>query len=238
MGADLWRVGLRGMINQVTEEQVFAHPAQFRSAFGVARDVATGSNYLAFQALNQNLGKEYRTGIDVDLRSRRQSAMGQWHSQWLATYLLRHAQQLAPGGGYYSSIGNNAELGQVNFRWQGRWVNSLKRANWEHTVALNFKSGYRDAAVEAERYDARGVLSGQYEMVRVKVPWTHTIDWQTAWQFNAQAQLTFGALNVFDRAPPRVVSNGGIDRNQNFGYDSRYYDPRGRVVYANLSVQF
>lgn len=238
LGADLWHVGLRDVINQVTEEQVFASPLQYRSAFTTARDVATGANYLAFQALNQNLGKEYRTGLDFDLQSRWRNSVGEWRSQWLATYLLRHAQQLAPGGHYYSSIGQSAELGQVNFRWQGRWINSLKRANWEHTLVLNFKSGYRDAEVEAERYGPGGSLSGQYERVRLEVPWTYTVDWQTAWHFNSHAHVTVGALNVFDRAPPLVVSNGGIDRSQNFGYDSRYYDPRGRVIYANLNVKF
>jgi iron complex outermembrane recepter protein len=238
LGADYWFVGLRDVINQVTEEQVFARPVQYQAAFGALREAATGANYLAFQAINQNLGKEYRSGIDLDLQTRWRNTLGQWRSTWLVSYLLRHAQQLGTDGVYYSTLGNNAELGQVNFRWQGRWVTSLQHADWQHTLSLSFKSGYRDAAVQAQRYDARGALSGQYEMVRRKVPWTYTLDWQTAWQFTPQAQLVLGALNVLDRAPPLIVSNGGIDRSQNFGYDNRYGDPRGRTVYANLNMQF
>jgi iron complex outermembrane receptor protein len=238
LGADFWHVGLRDVISQVTEEHVFANPLQNQAAFGTVREVSTGGNFLAFQALNQNLGKEYRSGIDFDVQTRWRGAMGQWSSQLLATYLLRQQQQLTPGGPYYSSIGNNAELGQVSFRWQGRWATSLQHQKWRHTVAVNFKSGYRDAAVEAERYGADGQLSGEFEDVRIKVPWTYTVDWQSAWQFSRDLQFVFGVLNVFDRAPPLVVSNGGLDRGQNFGYDDRYYDPRGRVFYGNLNYRF
>ncbi len=238
LGADVWHVGLRDVISQVTEEQVFAHPLENLSAFGTQREVSTGGDFLAFKALSQNLGKEYRSGIDLDVQTRWRSAWGRWGTQLTATYLLRQAQQLTPGGPYYSSIGNNAELGQVSFRWQGRWAAWLQQKDWRHTAVLNFKSSYRDAPVEAERYDANGQLSGVFETVRVKVPWTYTLDWQSAWQFRKDLQFVVGVLNVFDREPPLVVSNGGLDRGQNFGYDDRYYDPRGRVFYANMNYKF
>ncbi len=236
VGTDLWHVSVRDVIDQLPEEQVFANPLQYQAAFGSQRQ--TGTNVLVFQALNQNLGKEYRSGIDFDLQSRWRTALGQWRSQLLASYLLRHEQQLTPNGAYYSSIGNNAELGRVGFRWQGRWVTSLQVQRWWHTAVVNFKSGYRDAAVDAERYDSNGQLSGQFETVRIKVPWTYTVDWQSAFQFNKDTQLVLGIVNLFDRDPPLVVSNGGANRGQNFGYDDRYYDPRGRVFYANLNYRF
>lgn len=42
--------------------------------------------------------------------------------------------------------------------------------------------------------------------------------------------LSVGAINVFDRDPPHVHTNGG--------YDSKVHDPRGRVVYARASFRF
>jgi iron complex outermembrane recepter protein len=50
--------------------------------------------------------------------------------------------------------------------------------------------------------------------------------------------LTVGALNVFDEKPPLAISNGGLNRGQQFGFDDRYYDSRGRTWYVNASYKF
>ena len=42
--------------------------------------------------------------------------------------------------------------------------------------------------------------------------------------------ISVGAINLFDRDPPHVRTNGG--------YDSKVHDPRGRVVYARASFRF
>src|SRR5690606_41747778 len=42
--------------------------------------------------------------------------------------------------------------------------------------------------------------------------------------------VSVGAINLFDRDPPHVHTNGG--------YDSKVHDPRGRVLYARASVRF
>lgn len=238
LGVDFWHVGLRDVINQLPEEEVFANPQRYAQAFSTVRDTATGNQYLAFQSLNQNLGKEVRSGVDIDLQTRWRAAGGQWASQLLVTHVFRQSQQLVPGGPYYSSLGNNAELGQVTFRWQGRWATTVQRGAWRHSVAVNFKSGYRDAGVEAELLDASGQTTGQYEVVRIKVPWSSTVDWQSAWQFNKTWWLNLGLINVFNQTPPFVPSNGGANRGQNFGYDDRFSDPRGRIFYANVSHRF
>jgi iron complex outermembrane receptor protein len=238
VGADLWHVGLRDVIGQLPEEEAFANPLRYPASFTTVRDTSSGINYLALQYLNQNLGKEYRTGLDLDVQTRWKALAGQWRSQWLVSHLFRQAQQLTPGGPYYSSLGNNAELGEVTFRWRGRWTTTLQRGQWRHTLTMNFKSGYRDAAVQAQRLDANGQATGQYEFVRVKVPWSSTVDWQSAWQFDKTWSLTVGLINVFNQRPPFVPSNGGVNRGQNFGYDDRYADPRGRIFYANVSHRF
>jgi iron complex outermembrane recepter protein len=40
--------------------------------------------------------------------------------------------------------------------------------------------------------------------------------------------LSIGALNVFDTAPPNVLTNAG--------YDTKVHDPRGRVLYVRLKT--
>jgi iron complex outermembrane receptor protein len=238
LGADLWHVGLRDVIGQLPEEEVFANPQRYPGAFSTVRDTTSGTNYLALRSLNQNLGKEFRSGVDMDAHARWRAWGGQWASQWLVSHVFRQAQQLTPGGPYYSSLGNNAELGEVTFRWRGRWTTTLQHAQWRHTVAVNFKSGYRDAAVQAQLLDASGQATGQYEFVRVKVPWSSTVDWQSAWLFKKTWSMNMGIINVFNQTPPFVPSNGGLNRGQNFGYDDRYSDPRGRIFYANLNHRF
>ena len=42
--------------------------------------------------------------------------------------------------------------------------------------------------------------------------------------------LGVGATNLFDKAPPRVATNGG--------YDSKVHDPRGRLLYARALYSF
>nr|MBO2512378.1 TonB-dependent receptor [Gammaproteobacteria bacterium] len=42
--------------------------------------------------------------------------------------------------------------------------------------------------------------------------------------------VSVGAINLFDRDPPHVHTNGG--------YDSKVHDPRGRVLYARASFRF
>jgi iron complex outermembrane recepter protein len=237
-GADFWHVGLRDVISQLPQEEVFANPKQYPGSFSTVRDTSSGINYLALQSLNQNLGKEYRSGLDVDVQSRWKALGGQWMSQLLVSHVFRQAQQLVPGGVYYSSLGNNAELGEATFRWQGRWATTVQQARWRHSLVVNFKSGYRDGAVEAQLLDASGQPSGQYEFVRVKVPWSSTVDWHSAWHFKKTWSLNLGLINVFNQTPPFVPSNGGGNRGQNFGYDDRYSDPRGRIFYANLNHRF
>jgi iron complex outermembrane receptor protein len=152
--------------------------------------------------------------------------------------MLRDDEQLKIGGPYYSPIADNGQLGLVAFRWQGRLTTSLTRGAFTHTLGLNFKSGYRDAAYEAELYDDAGNLSGTFETVRLKVKPHATVDWQTRWQAMRALSLTVGVLNLFDEDPPLSLAEGGLNKGQMFGYDDRYYDPRGRTVYLSASLSF
>jgi iron complex outermembrane receptor protein len=58
-----------------------------------------------------------------------------------------------------------------------------------------------------------------------------TLDLQYGYRFdlaNSDTQLSVGALNVFDTAPPNVLTNAG--------YDTKVHDPRGRVLYVRLKT--
>jgi iron complex outermembrane receptor protein len=237
VGADLWHVAIRDTFGQLTEQVVFADPARYASSWGTLKDVSTGKTYLAFMLNNQNLGKSYATGVDWDITGRYRSSVGTLTSRLMFTQMLREDSQLEKDGAYYSEIGNFGELGTVTFRHRGTWSNTLKTGSWQHTLALNFKSGYRDQETTVDVLDAAGKATGQ-EDVRKEVGWFSTFDWQTVWNPNKNWSLSAGVLNLFDHAPPFVPSISGTNRGQQFGYDDRYYDARGRTMYLNASYRF
>lgn len=238
LGADLWWVKIRDAFGQISEDEVFANPAKYSTSWGTKRDTGTGVVYLAFLADNKNLGNEYYTGLDLDVTGRAKVGTGDLTSNVALTYMIREEKQLLPGGDYYSAIGNHAELGYVTFRWQGRWANTLKLGNWAHTATVNFRAGYKDAATEVEVLDANGVPTGAREDLRIDVKRFATLDLQTVWTPRKDLSLTLGVLNALDVKPPLSISGGGLNRGQQFGFDDRYYDSRGRTIYANASYKF
>ena len=114
---------------------------------------------------------------------------------------------------------------------------SLKTGNFSNTLALNFKSGYTDQQQTAELLDSAGKVSGT-EKIKLKIDNHYTLDYQGAYDFNKMFSLNFGVLNLLDEAPPFSLVTTGTNKGQQFGYDSRYYDPRGRTYYANLKLRF
>jgi iron complex outermembrane receptor protein len=237
IGADLWHVSIRDTFGQLTENVVFGDPLRYAGSWGSYVDVGTGKNYLAFLANNQNLGKSYSTGIDWDVSGRYRTPIGQLNSTLRISQMLREKSQLEANGAYYSAIGDFNELGSVTFRNRGNWANTLKTGNWAHTLTLNFRSGYQDQSTTVDVLDNAGNVTGS-EDIRRHVGYFSTWDWQTTWNPVHSWSLTAGVLNLFDRNPPFVPSISGANRGQQFGYDDRYYDARGRTMYLNASYKF
>ena len=237
LGVDLWHVQIANRFGQLTEQFVFANPGAFPNSWASRTDVGTGTTYLAFLANNQNLGKSYSTGIDLDFSGKMKTSIGELSSRLNLSYVVREVSQLEKGGRYFSAVGNFAELGTVTFRTQGRLTTSLTTGNWTNTLAVNFKSGFRDQQTTVDVLDAAGNVTGT-EDLRLHVRSYATVDWQTEWNPSKQWSINAGILNLFNRNPPLSISNSGLDRGQQFGYDERYYDARGRTLYLNASYKF
>jgi iron complex outermembrane recepter protein len=237
IGADLWHVAIKDSFGQLPEQTVFATPLAFPTSWTKKLDIGTGTTYLSFLANNKNLGKSYATGLDLDVTGRTKTGFGDLSSQLTLTYMIREQQQIETNGQYYSAIGNFAELGTVTFRWQGRLATSLKVGAWTHALGLNFKSGYDDQQKTVDVIDSAGNVTGS-EKLRLTIERYMTADWQTSWIPVNNLTVTGGLLNVFDTKPPLSLSTSGTNKGQQFGYDDRYYDPRGRTLYANISYKF
>jgi iron complex outermembrane receptor protein len=231
-------VGIKNIFGQLPEQSVFLDPTAYPGAWTRAVDVGTGKTYLAFNNGNANLGKQYSTGIDFDVSARQKTPYGQLDVKWNGTYMLREVAQQIIGGPYYSAVGDYGDnVGGPTFRFLSRATASMKTGAFTNTLAFNYRSGYRDATTTVDTVDAAGNVTGSTDL-RIDVPRFFTFDWQTQYDINKMFTITAGALNIFNRKPPFAISTGGVNRGQQFGYDDRYYDPRGRVWYVNGTVHF
>jgi iron complex outermembrane receptor protein len=244
-GADFWTVGIKDTIGQLSEGAIFSDYSLYRDSFTSSVSAATGRKQLALFAPNLNQGKSYTSGIDFDLIGRMKLPAGVGlTSQLTATYMLRDQYQSLEGGDYASSLGRLGENGAVTFRWQARWVNSFVVGPATHTLALNYKSGYRDqdfaatGQVDVNVVNADGSIGERVDSLKRRVSDHLTVDWQTHWRMSNLMTLNFGVINVFDKDPPLSMTVGGFNQGFQIGYDDRYYDPRGRTLYANLSYRF
>lgn len=235
LGLDWWYVAIRDTFGQIDEKELLGNPLQYPGGFTTARDIGTGVTYIALNQGNLNLGKQFSSGIDLDFTGRAKTGMGDITSSLTATYMLREQVQLQPGGPYFSAVGQYVN-GGVTFRLQGKWTTSIKAGDWTHTLAVNYKSGWRDEVTEVFPVDDAGnPTGGASQLVQLDIPYYMTFDWQTQWALTKNLVLTAGVLNLLNEDPPFVLSAGG---GQQVGYDDRYYDPRGRTLYANLSFKF
>jgi iron complex outermembrane receptor protein len=230
IGADYWVIRLDNTIGQINEDVVFGDPARFAGSFTSFTDPATGDVLLAQLADNRNLGKSETRGIDIDAQARLNMGWGRWTSRLTGTYLLKDSFEVVPGDGFLSDLGRYAN-GVVAFRWKLRWSNTLDAGGWTHNLSLNYQSGYDD--------DPTAVLvrgTTQFETVSRRVAEYFTLDWQSRWQVNKHLALVAGANNLLNADPPLSITvNGG---GQMVGYDSRYYDSRGRTLYARANYRF
>jgi iron complex outermembrane receptor protein len=113
-------------------------------------------------------------------------------------------------------------------------MTSLDHGAWSHTVTVNFRSGYKDIETTVDGIDSAGQFNGEIADVRLDVDDYYSFDWQSTWNATDWIQMTIGALNVFNEDPPLSLTGS----NSQIGYDARYYDPRGRVVFGKVAVKF
>lgn len=229
-GAEYWSIRIDNTIGQLSESVVFRDPSRFASSFTTFVDPATGETLLAQFSGNVNLGKSQTEGIDLDATARAHTGLGRLTSRFTGTYLVRDRFEIVPGEGFLSDVGRY-ENGVVAFRWKLRWSNTLDNGGWTHNLSLNYQSGYRDDPTDVL---VRGTTT--FETVTRDVSDHYTLDWQSRWEVDKQLSLVLGVNNVFNERPPLSITlNGG---GQMVGYDARYYDSRGRTVYARAAYRF
>jgi iron complex outermembrane receptor protein len=223
-GIDYWRISKSGTFGALSEDTLFKLFDHFEST-----NVRRGPPDPAFPALpgpirqisltTQNLGELRTSGIDV---------FAAWHSPTTplgrfafnlnGTYIAQWQQQL-DGANFVSAVGRSV-VGPVP-RWRHYLMLNWNSGYWGATLAQTFSSGYTDANLDGALRERR---VGAYDI------W----DLQGTYTGFEHMNIAVGLKNLLDRDPPfsNQTALGQVM------YDPRYADPRGRVLYAQLTVAF
>ncbi len=238
LGADFWIVQVRDALGVVPASAILADPQRYRSKFTTYQNTGLQQTELAVYLPVDNLGTQYRSGIDFTARAVAGNVQdGKIEVQGAATYRLRDEYQLERNGPVYSSLGQFGVDQRVAHRWQARVATRWTQGEWSHGLTANYRSGYRDEQFSADSGQVFDRDTGEYvDVLNYRVKPFITWDWNTQWQVSKRWTLSVGALNIFDQSPPLAITvNGG---GQMVGYNARYDDSRGRTLYLDAALSF
>jgi iron complex outermembrane receptor protein len=239
-GADWWNVHVKERIGQLSEDVVMRDPASYLKNFTIFNDPGTGKHYVSLFLPNENLGEEKYSGIDLDGKLQGNTGIGTLSANLHWTRMLKNDYQRLPGGPWFSNLGKYND-DSVTFKDIYRLVLALNTNSWQHSLTMNYKSGYDDYQCSAadcslvRAVTATGAIGGVVDMMDHKVKSWTTFDWQTQYLFNKSLTLTGGVRNLTNQDPPLSIRVSGPHQ---LGYDPRYADPFLRTFYLNAKYVF
>ncbi|RMF15531.1 MAG: TonB-dependent receptor, partial [Alphaproteobacteria bacterium] len=167
-----------------------------------------------------NASRVTTDGIDFKLRYRLDSGLGTFTPSFIATYVDSYTI-VDPQAGVVKGVGNR------NFTNFGS-----PTPRWRFNAGLNWATGRHSANVFVRYIDSikddqnPGAKVGTFTTVDAQ----YNISLGDLFSVTQDVVLTVGSINLFDKEPPHVATNGG--------YESRLHDPRGRMVYVRLKLGF
>ena len=160
------------------------------------------------------------SGIDFSLRYNVETGIGSFVPSFEGTYILNY-DIVDPQAGAVDGAGlrnfNNfgSPTPQLRFNAGLGWRNGAHSAN----VFVRHIGSYLDDQNALQEIDSDTRVDLQY-----------AISIAEYMQRDKAAEVTFGVRNLFDVTAPQVFTNGG--------FDSRVHDPRGRVLYFGIDLEF
>lgn len=135
--------------------------------------------------------------------------------------------------GYDFTTGSGTEvdgLGERNFGLLG--IGSRPNPEWRFNTGFSYTSELHDFRFFYRYIDSvndnenPGSTIGSFATVDLQ----YGLNLGEVYESFGDTRLTLGAINLFDKTPPLVDTNGG--------FEARLHDPRGRVFYVELGVSF
>ena len=214
---DFWAVELSQQIGALDYDYIFNNYDQYSGNFNRNSNGAIDN----FTNLADNQGKTETNGEDVQLNVSVPTMTGTYALTLKGTYINKYDTQIAKNSAYTNNL-NQYELGSVIFRWKHSATLSWSKGPVALGVVNHLASGYED-------YNPNPGAPGRRN-VNPYVTW----DTYGTYNFENGISMTLGSNNVFNQDPPFSLQNA----YGNSGYDARYADGVGRVVYGRFSYSF
>ncbi|MES2320444.1 MAG: TonB-dependent receptor [Pseudomonadota bacterium] len=214
LAADYWNIRLKDKIDALPEEVIYKleNFPKYQARFLRNPD---GSPF-AISDFKENLGEVETDGIDLSAVWRLpKSSLGGFTMSMDGTWLNSYKYQNEKGGAFEENVGKFGTT-YVKFRWQHTMALNWKSGPWGANLSQSYKTGYRDQGDtrDVDSYSLWNV-TGSYEPIK-------------------GLTLMAGVKNIFDKEPPLTVQATLFQQ----GYDARYTDPTGRALYLRASYSF
>ncbi|MEM7674709.1 MAG: TonB-dependent receptor, partial [Myxococcota bacterium] len=176
-----------------------------------------------------NANKVTTRGIDLTANYQLSTSLGVFVPSLTGTYILQYDIN-------DPNVGDIDGAGKLNFENFGTSTPQL-RLNaglaWlydEHAinVFVRYIGGYDDVQVRLAAPGGEPPVVGVDAMTTLDAQYRFALD--GLFSSTDSLSLTIGGVNLLDAVPPRVAISGG--------FDSKVHDPRGRTLYAALTIGF
>lgn len=234
---DLWHVGIDNAVTSVSEGLIATNPNKYISLYTTKYKASTGQKTLAIIFAPINIGSQENRGLDYDFLLKNNVAGAKLTTRLAGTWLIK-SRYTTPGTNdqWETSLGQFGSNDAVSFRHVLRASSTAEIGKWTHTLAANFRSGYKDKHYTADDCSVSvGDALGDCADVQLMVPEHYTFDWQTQYRLMKNLTLTGGITNLADKNPPLSLRNTG---SHQLGYDPRYASPIGRTFYLSAQYQY
>lgn len=220
VGIDAWRFDYRDLVTKESAQQVVDQAAADDAAglsdtWAQSRVTRSASGALTFVQLYFINASSIRTrGLDLAARYERDLPVGRLSMSAVWTLVDRYDIRLTPGAAVTSGLGatNLNTIGRSLPANRGEFAVSWRGVSDSLTGLVHYTSGYRN--------DRSGITDDS-------IASQTTFDLLYARTIGDSVELSLGALNLFDKAPPLAQFA--------LGYDPVVADPRGRVLRVGLT---
>lgn len=219
---DYWRYDFTDVIIQENFQAVVDADPQGPNVIR-AGGLPTG-NILIVLANFVNASSVKTRGFDWSLSQTIDSDYGTFMPFFEGTWVMDYELE-DPQAGTIDGAGrrNFSNFGSPTPEW--RWNAGMAFSNETHDARFYIRhiGGMDDDQVIG------GVENGDIDSMTT-VDAQYTLNLGSVFEDLDGSSLQVGAINLFDKRPPVVATNGG--------FESRTHDPRGRMVYARIQTRF
>jgi iron complex outermembrane recepter protein len=146
------------------------------------------------------------------------------------TYVDSYEFQAAPGSPVLEGAGNrniDSPIARSIPQWRSNTYIGWGLGRHEANLIVRYISDYDDGRTVGtiNKIDSWTTIDAQYSY--------DLTDWLN---FHGDTKVTIGANNLLDEDPPFVSSN--VSGGNDFGYDVKVHDPRGRMLYFRIVQGF